>query len=153
MYEVNIYISTMAKGVRAATGYWSYVLETVWNGETKTVEDVRSETMATTNILNLMALYRALERMKKPSQIKVYTDRGYLAGPINNNWLDAWEHNDWKNAKGEPVKNADIWKAIWQQSMEHEVSVEVVESHPYKSWQQEQLKKYEKKCKNVYFTQ
>lgn len=153
MFEVNIYISTRIKGVRATTGYWAYVLETVLNGETKTVEGIGEETQATNNILNLMALYRAMERMKKPSSIKVYADCGYLAGPINNNWLDAWEHNGWKNAKDTPVKNADIWGAIWQQSMEHDVYVEVVETHPYKSWQQEQLKKYEKECKNVDFTQ
>lgn len=152
MQKVNLYITVKAKGIRTTEGYWSYVLETIWKGETWTKERTESEANATINVLHLMALYRALERMRKSSRIKVYTDSAYLAGAINNNWLDAWAHNDWKTAKGEPVKNAEIWKEIWQQAMEHEIDVEVVETHAYKSWQQEQIRKAEKEAENVDFT-
>lgn len=149
MYEVNIYISVMGS-IRPSIGYWSHVLEKKGNPNPK--DGFGEETMATLNILNLMALFRALERMTKPSRITVYTDSAYLAGTINSNRLDLWAHNNWKNARGQPVKNAEIWKEIWQQSMEHELTVELVENHPYKSWQQTEMKRMAKEAKNVDFT-
>lgn len=149
MYEVSIYICTMGS-IRPSTGYWSYVLEA--KGRTRTIEDFGEETMATLNILNLMALYRALGRMTMPSKITVYTENRYLAGTINGNRLDIWANNEWRTARGEPVKNAEIWKEIWQQAMEHELTVEQVESHPYKPWQQSEMKRMAKVAKNVDFT-
>lgn len=149
MFEVDIYISVMGS-IRPSIGYWSYALEA--KGSTKTREGFGEETMATRNILNLMALFRALERMTKPSRITVHTDSAYLAGNINDDRLELWAHNDWKNARGQPVKNAEIWKEIWQQSMEHELTVELAESHSYKSWQKSEMKRMAKEAKNVDFT-
>ena len=150
MKDVNIYISTMGT-IRPSTGYWAYVVGTMVNDEERTVMDFGEETEATLNILQLMALFHALERMRKPSHITVYTDSDYLAVTINENRLDVWADNDWKTSKGKPVKNAEIWKEIWQQSMEHELEVKVVESHPYRHWQQGEMKKIAKELKNVDF--
>lgn len=150
MKEVSIYIDTMGT-IRPSTGYWAYVIGTMVNDEEKTVMDFGEEVEATLNFLQLMALFRALERMRKPSHITVYTDRDYLAGVINGNYLDIWAGNGWNTSKGKPVKNAEIWKEIWQQSMEHELEVKVVESHPYRQWQQSEMKKLAKELRNVDF--
>ena len=152
MKDVSIYISTMGT-IRPSTGYWGYVIGTMVNGEEKTVMDFGEEVEATLNILQLMALFRALGRMRKPSHITVYTDSDYLAGAINSNRLDIWAGNDWRTSKGKPVKNAEIWKEIWQQSMEHELEIKVVQNHPYKTWQQGELKKLAKEAKSLDFPQ
>ena len=150
MKDVNIYISVMGT-IRPSTGYWAYVIGTMVKDEEKTVMDFGEEAEATLNILQLMALFRALGRMRKPSRITVYTDSQYLAGIINENRLDVWAGNGWNTSKGKPVKNAEIWKEIWQQSMEHELEIKAVESHPYRQWQQGEMKKLAKESKSLDF--
>lgn len=149
MWEVNIYINVMGT-IRPATGYWGYVLGTMVNDKEETKHDFGEEVNATLNVLHLMALLRALERLKKPCHVTIYADSNYIAGIINNNLLDVWASNKWINSKGKPVKNAEIWKKIWKYSMEHELVVEVVENHPYKSWQLGEMKRLER-AENVDF--
>lgn len=152
MWEVSIYIHTLGN-IRPSTGYWSYVLETIVNEKEETKHDFGEESNATLHVLHMMALFRALERLKKPCHVTVYTDSNYIAGIINDNLLDVWEDNDWRNSKGKPVKHMEIWKEIWKKSMEHEIGAMVVEKHPYKSWQQRELKKFAKEMKGVDFPQ
>jgi ribonuclease HI len=53
--------------------------------------------------------------------VNLYTDSKYVRDGITK-WIHGWKKNGWKNAKREPVKNADLWKIL--DALEHEHSVQ-----------------------------
>ena len=56
-----------------------------------------------------MAAIKALEALKRPSAVTLYTDSEYLRDGITH-WLPRWKANGWKTADKKPVKNDDLWK-------------------------------------------
>ena len=66
------------------------------------------EKSTTNNRMELMAPIMALKKIKKSSEIVIYTDSTYLKNGITT-WIKNWEKNGWKNANRKPVKNKDLW--------------------------------------------
>ena len=66
------------------------------------------EKSTTNNRMELMAPIMALKKIKKSSQITIYTDSTYLKDGITI-WINNWKKNDWKSANKKPVKNKDLW--------------------------------------------
>jgi ribonuclease HI len=66
------------------------------------------EKSTTNNRMELMAPIMALKKIKKSSQINIYTDSTYLKDGITI-WINNWKKNDWKSANKKPVKNKDLW--------------------------------------------
>lgn len=63
----------------------------------------------------LLALLTALDYVHAAKQeAHIITDSEYLFNAMTKNWCDRWVHSNWKTAAGEPVKNADLWFAIYQ---------------------------------------
>ena len=63
----------------------------------------------TNNRMELRAFIRALEELKEPSNIILYTDSKYLCQTFNLGWIDNWLKTDWKKGT---VKNIDLWKKL-----------------------------------------
>ena len=66
------------------------------------------EKLTTNNRMELLAPIMALKKIKKGSEIIIYTDSTYLKNGITI-WIENWKKNNWKNAKKKPVKNKDLW--------------------------------------------
>jgi ribonuclease HI len=58
--------------------------------------------------MELTAVIRALEALKRPCEIDVYTDSQYVQKGITE-WIDSWKRRGWKTADKKPVKNVDLW--------------------------------------------
>ena len=86
------------------------------------------EELTTNNRMELMAVIRALEALKRPSQVRVYTDSQYVQKGISE-WVHKWKRNGWKTAGKEPVKNADLWKELDELRGRHEVEWHWVKGH------------------------
>ena len=65
----------------------------------------------TNNRMELLAAIVALELLKEPCQIKLYSDSQYLRNGISN-WIHGWKKNGWRTAKKQPVKNVDLWQRL-----------------------------------------
>ena len=98
------------------------------------------EKNATRNMLESLALYRALNMLEKPCSVNVFADSGYLAGAVNSKWLENWEKADWKNAHGKPVKNADIWLEVSKCMKQHHVQVLSRKQHKYTGNQEKEIR-------------
>ena len=62
----------------------------------------------------LMGLLLAMEHIyNNPEDTVIITDSEYLFNSITKKWVDRWLHNGWLTAEGAPVKNQDLWEAIW----------------------------------------
>jgi ribonuclease HI len=86
------------------------------------------ESLTTNNRMELMAAISALESLKKPCRIALYTDSQYVQKGITE-WLPGWIRKGWKNSKGEPVKNQDLWQRLQEASSVHRIEWKWVKGH------------------------
>ena len=87
-----------------------------------------AEKVTTNNRMELTAAIMALESLKRPMKVDLFTDSSYVRNGIRS-WIAGWKRNGWKNAKKEPVKNADLWRRLDQAAAEHDVEWHWVRGH------------------------
>ena len=86
------------------------------------------EPLTTNNRMELMAAIAALEALKRPSTVRLYTDSAYLRNGIMQ-WLKGWKRNGWKTADKKPVKNVDLWQRLEAALGEHRIEWIWVKGH------------------------
>src|SRR4051812_50084397 len=59
--------------------------------------------------MELMAAISALEALKKPCTVDLYTDSQYVRQGITG-WIHGWKKNGWRTSDKKPVKNVDLWQ-------------------------------------------
>lgn len=72
------------------------------------------ENETTNNKMELLAAYKALCYILKYNvpRASIISDSAYVVNAIQKKWLESWSANNWSTSKGEPVKNAELWKGI-----------------------------------------
>ncbi|PRY42226.1 ribonuclease HI [Umezawaea tangerina] len=85
-------------------------------------------TITTNNRMELTAPIRALESLKRPSVVRVYTDSSYVKDGITS-WLPKWKANGWTTGSKKPVKNVDLWQLLDAATEKHEVEWLWVKGH------------------------
>jgi ribonuclease HI len=86
------------------------------------------ERMTTNNRMELMAAIKALEALKKPTTVMLYTDSRYVMDGLTK-WLPRWKENGWKTTDKKPVKNDDLWRALDEGASRHDVVWRWVRGH------------------------
>ena len=86
------------------------------------------EKNTTNNRMELMAPIMALKKIKKTSEVIIYTDSTYLKNGITI-WIKKWEKNNWKNTNKKPVKNKDLWIILNELSKEQIIDWRWVKAH------------------------
>lgn len=119
----NIYIYSAIRGLKTDNPVCLYVIEDDATKETKAFRRAFGKPM-TGNQLALSAALVALGRLTKKCEVHIYTDSSYLAGPIRNGWIREWKRQGWKNAKGHPVANRELWQQLSIYTDRHVLSVE-----------------------------
>ncbi len=86
------------------------------------------ESNTTNNRMELLAAISALEALKRPAKVDIYTDSQYLRGGITG-WIFGWKKNGWRTADRKPVKNVDLWQRLDSALGEHAVTWHWVKGH------------------------
>jgi len=86
------------------------------------------EAHTTNNRMELTAVIRALESLKRPCAVDLFTDSQYVKNGIET-WIRNWRRNGWKTADKKPVKNEDLWRALDEAVARHEVKWHWVKGH------------------------
>jgi ribonuclease HI len=87
-----------------------------------------AEPATTNNRMELTAVIRALEALKRPVQARLYTDSEYVRRGITE-WLPAWKLRGWRTADRQPVKNQDLWQRLDELAARHEIEWRWVPGH------------------------
>lgn len=87
-----------------------------------------AEPRTTNNRMELTAALRALEALKRPCRVVIYTDSTYVQKGMNG-WLDNWKRNGWKTASKKTVRNADLWRSLDEVSARHSIQWRWVRGH------------------------
>lgn len=82
----------------------------------------------TNNQMELTAAIEALEALKQPCEVELYTDSTYLKNGITA-WIPTWKHNGWKTSNKQPVKNQDLWQRLDTASQRHRITWRWVKGH------------------------
>ena len=110
MTRVNIYTYTTIKGPRKQAGAFAYILEMETDKDPATLSKIQMLPKVTQNQAELTVLAAALQRIKKPCVLSIYTDCKHVAAAFEKNWIDSWKENGWINARGKPVGNREEWQ-------------------------------------------
>jgi len=86
------------------------------------------EARTTNNRMELTAVIRALEALKRPVKARVHTDSQYVQKGISE-WIHAWKRRGWKTADRQPVKNVDLWQELERLAGQHEIEWQWVRGH------------------------
>jgi ribonuclease HI len=86
------------------------------------------EAHSTNNRMELMAAISALEALKRPCRVDLYTDSQYLRNGIMS-WIKTWKRNGWRTAEKTPVKNVDLWQRLDAALARHRVQFHWVRGH------------------------
>jgi len=86
------------------------------------------EPATTNNRMEMLAVINGLEALKKPVQVRIYTDSQYVMKGMTE-WLAGWKRRGWKTADRQPVKNMDLWQRLETALAPHQVEWQWVRGH------------------------
>lgn len=121
--HVEIYTDGACKG-NPGVGGWGALLR--YNGNEKTIFGGEGNT--TNNRMELLAVIRALEALKRSSEVKLYTDSSYVQKGMTE-WLVGWKARNWRTASKKPVKNEDLWRSLDVLAGKHQIEWLWVKGH------------------------
>ena len=120
---VDIYADGGCRG-NPGPGGWGVLLQAgnskkeLWGGEPDT----------TNNRMELTAVIRALEALKRKTTLRVHTDSQYVQKGIST-WIHNWKRNGWRTADKKPVKNAELWQILDALAQQHDIQWLWVKGH------------------------
>jgi ribonuclease HI len=120
---VHIYSDGACKGNPGAGGWGALLI----SGSHRK-EICGGEANTTNNRMEMLAVIRALELLKRPSTVEVHTDSQYVQKGISE-WMAGWKKRGWRTADGKPVKNQDLWQELDTLSQQHRIRWNWVRGH------------------------
>jgi ribonuclease HI len=120
---VEIYTDGACKG-NPGPGGWGATL--AWGEHFRELSGAERDT--TNNRMELTAVIRALEALKRPMRIKLYTDSQYVRLGVME-WMPGWKARNWRTADKKPVKNRDLWEALDAAQAQHQIEWHWVKGH------------------------
>lgn len=124
MKKVTIYTDGACSG-NPGPGGWGAILE--YRGLEREISGFEAET--TNNRMELKAAVKALEQLKEPCAVTLYSDSAYLVNAFQQHWLEGWLRRGWVTSKKEPVLNRDLWERLLAAGEKHDITWVKVKGH------------------------
>lgn len=83
----------------------------------------------TNNRMELTAVIEGLRLIPPQLSVAVFTDSRYICDAFNRGWVAIWQRRRWRKATNEPVKNPELWQALFDLACSREVSFHWVRGH------------------------
>ena len=120
---IEIYTDGACRG-NPGPGGWAALLS--MGARQKEISGAANPT--TNNRMELQAVIEALSALKRPLQVRLYTDSQYVRRGILE-WLPQWKARGWKPADRKPVKNQDLWQQLETAAAQHRIEWHWVPGH------------------------
>ena len=124
MKRVQVYTDGACSG-NPGPGGWGAVLR--YNGVEKELSGGERET--TNNRMELCAVIFALEALKEPCEVELYSDSQYVCNALTLGWAKKWRAQGWMRNKKDKALNPDLWERLLNLCEKHEVEVNWVKGH------------------------
>lgn len=123
MKKVTIYTDGACSGNPGAGG-WGAIL--FYNEHKKEIAGGNPDT--TNNRMEMQAVISALEMLKEPCIVELYSDSKYVIDALDKGWAKSWRKNNWKRKSG-PALNPDLWAILLELYDYHTVHLHWVKGH------------------------
>lgn len=122
--KVTIYTDGACSG-NPGVGGWGAVL--FYKNQMKEISGYEENT--TNNKMELTAAIEALNKLKTPCVVDLYSDSAYLINAFNEGWVNNWILNGFKNSSKKEVANVDLWKKLIEFNTIHKIKWIKVKGH------------------------
>ncbi len=126
--EIHLFTDGGCSG-NPGPGGWGFILKHLASETEK--EESGGEEETTNNRMELTAVIKGLETLKRPCYVEIFTDSVYVGKGLTE-WMPKWKKNDWKRREGrslKPVKNEDLWRQLDALASKHQIKYTRVAGH------------------------
>ncbi len=124
MKTVQIYTDGACSGNPGPGGYGAILLYGKYRRE---IAGAEPET--TNNRMEITAALAALELLKEPCIVELYSDSQYLVNAVQKHWLANWKRNGWRKSDKQDVLNRDLWEKLDAMLNIHKIIFHWVKGH------------------------
>ena len=124
MKHIEIYTDGACSG-NPGPGGWGAVLR--YNGREKEISGGEAQT--TNNRMELTAVIAALECLKEPCAVELYSDSKYVIDALSKGWAVSWRKKGWIKSDKKPALNVDLWERLLKLTEAHEMHYHWVKGH------------------------
>ena len=121
--KVYIFTDGACRG-NPGEGGWGAILQS--DNHEKEINGYSENT--TNNIMELTAVIKSLQALKKPCDVILTTDSKYVKNGITT-WIHNWKKNGWKTASKKSVKNKELWILLDEECRKHKITWEWIKGH------------------------
>ena len=122
--KVTIYTDGACSG-NPGPGGWGAVLR--YKGREKEISGGEKQT--TNNRMELTAVIEALQCLKEPCEVDLYSDSKYVIDALEKNWAASWRKKGWIRSDKQPALNPDLWETLLLLTAQHEMHYHWVKGH------------------------
>ena len=124
MKTVTIYTDGACSG-NPGPGGWGAILS--YNGREKELSG--GERQTTNNRMELTAVISALEALREPCAVELYSDSKYVIDALSKGWAESWRKKNWIKSDKKPALNPDLWKRLLDLTAVHTMRYHWVKGH------------------------
>lgn len=124
MKRVSIYTDGACSG-NPGPGGWAAIL--IYNGREKELSGGESRT--TNNRMELLGVISALQALKEPCEVDLWSDSRYVIDALEKGWAQGWKKKGWKKGDKTPAKNPDLWEILLALTEKHRMTYHWVKGH------------------------
>ncbi len=124
MKSVQVYTDGACSG-NPGPGGWGAILS--YNGHEKELSGGEKNT--TNNRMELTAVISALEALKEPCEVELYSDSKYVIDALSKGWARSWKAKNWIKSDKKPALNPDLWEKLLSLTDIHTVHYHWVKRH------------------------
>ena len=122
--KVAVYTDGACSG-NPGPGGWGAVL--LYKGKKKEISG--GEARTTNNRMELTAVIEALQCLKEPCVVDLYSDSKYVIDALEKNWAETWRKKGWIRSDRQPALNPDLWETLLLLTAQHELHYHWVKGH------------------------
>jgi ribonuclease HI len=126
--EVQLFADGACSG-NPGPGGWAFILIHPASG--KKLERSGGQPDTTNNRMELTAVIRGLESLRRPTSVELLTDSVYVGKGLTE-WLPKWKSDGWRRREGKSlkeIKNEDLWRRLDELLGKHKIKFTHVRGH------------------------
>lgn len=127
MKKVKLYADGSCHQRAKSSGRGGYAAILIFPEGEVTLSGKEEET--TNNRMELFSIIVAMESLKEPHDVEIYSDSAYVVNCFLNKWYENWFKNGWHSSDGKPVKNKGLWVRLMKSLIGHKVKFNKVKGH------------------------
>ena len=124
MKTVTVYTDGACSG-NPGPGGWGAILR--YRDVTREMSGGEPET--TNNRMELLGVISALQALKEPCIVELWSDSKYVVDALEKGWARAWRARGWRRADKKPALNTDLWETLLALAEKHEIRCHWVKGH------------------------